>query len=132
MSTNTNEFSFILKPTQHGVGVFAAHAIAKGAALRLFGDEESLAERSRMLSQAEVPEAFQDYCMHRAGGQLVCPKDFGSMPIGWYLNHSQEPNAIHRDFRWYAARDIAAGEEILIDYSSLEEPEEAREEYYKG
>ena len=34
----TNEFSFVLKGTQYGVGVFAVHDIQKGSHLRLFGD----------------------------------------------------------------------------------------------
>ncbi len=53
------------------------------------------------------------------------------MPIGWYLNHAKVPNASRdKSYRWYASRDIKAGEEITIDYNSLEEPEEAKEGYY--
>ena len=36
----TSEFSFILKPSKYGVGVFAAHDIKKGTFLRLFGNDE--------------------------------------------------------------------------------------------
>ena len=62
---------------------------------------------------------------------MRCPKDFGCMEIGWYLNHSKTPNAYHRNYEYYALRDIKTGEEITVDYNTLEEPEEAKENYYK-
>ena len=127
---NTNEFSFILKPSKYGVGVFTVQDIAKGTYLRLFGNEKIFEHRIRTLNNKNIPEAFKDYCMNR-GDKSICPEDFGCMPVGWYLNHSKNPNAIHKDYNWYALRDIKEGEEILIDYNSLEEPEETKEDYYK-
>ena len=60
---------------------------------------------------------------------MICPSDFGALPIGWYVNHSPIPNAApgknpnqHRRYRWYANRDITKGEEILFDYKNLGEP----------
>jgi SET domain-containing protein len=47
------------------------------------------------------------------------------------LNHSETPNAVHRDYEYYALVNIRAGEEITIDYNSLGEPEDAKEDYYK-
>jgi SET domain-containing protein len=135
---STNEFSFIIKPAQHGVGVFAAHDISKGAHLRLFGDDKVFEHRARILNEKEIPEKFKGYCMSR-GEDMVCPPDFGAMPIGWHLNHSIEANAEkgpnnnpQRKYQWYASRDIKEGEEILINYNSLEEPEEQKREYYKN
>lgn len=129
----TNEFSFILKPSSHGIGVFASHAIPKDSHLRLFGDrneEGDLGTRTRQLPAESVPAAFRSYCLEREG-KLICPPDFGEMAIGWYLNHSSNPNA-HRDenYRWHAARDIKEGEEVTINYNSLEEPDQAKEPYY--
>ncbi|OHA01355.1 MAG: hypothetical protein A3C11_01765 [Candidatus Sungbacteria bacterium RIFCSPHIGHO2_02_FULL_49_12] len=124
----TNEFSFILKPSQHGIGVFAVHDIKKGTYLRLFGDEKELEHRVRNLDKKEIPEAFRQYPMDR-GETMICPEDFGCMPVGWYLNHSNKANAIHQDYHWYAARDIVAGEEITIDYNTLGESEESRVDY---
>jgi hypothetical protein len=126
----TNEFSFILQPSEHGVGVFTTQKIPAGTYLRLFGDERELGSRSLVRKTADVPKAFQSFCMHR-GETMVCPQDFGSMSVGWYLNHSTQPNAVHRNFHWYAARDIKQGDEILIDYNTLEEPEDAKEKYYR-
>lgn len=128
MSDKTNEFSFVLKPSSHGIGVFATHAIKAGSALRLFGDERS--EGVRFLDKNDVPEEFWGHCIDR-GEKLACARDFGAMPVGWYLNHSSSPNAGHKDYNYFALRDIKAGEEILIDYNSLEEPENAREDYYR-
>ena len=128
---NTTEFSFVLKLAEHGVGVFATHDIAKGTYLRLFGDNKDDKRNAKLRKKEEVPPAFRQYCADR-GDTMWCPGDFGVMPIGWYLNHSKSPNAFHKDYHWYAARDIKAGEEILIDYNKLGEPPDAREDYYKS
>ena len=89
----TDEFSFILKPAQYGVGVFATHDIKAGTSLRLFGDEtESSGDIVR--NKQDVPSMFIQYCLDRRE-TLICPKDFGRMEIGWYLNHSKTPNACH-------------------------------------
>ena len=53
------------------------------------------------------------------------------MSVIRYLNHSKTPNAYHKNYNYYALRDIKAGEEITIDYNTLEEPEEAKEDFYK-
>ena len=49
----------------------------------------------------------------------VVARSFGHMHVGWYLNHSDEPNAHHARFRYFASRDIDADEEITIDYRDL-------------
>lgn len=127
----TGEFSFILKPSEYGVGVFAAHDIKAGTFLRLFGEGAKIEDRSVERNIEDVPEFFRGYCLER-GDKLICPEDFGRMTIGWFLNHSKNFNAVHKDYSWYAARDIKEGEEILIDYNTLEEPEELKKEYYKN
>lgn len=129
MRNTTDEYSFVLQPSEHGVGVFTTHDIASGTFLRLFGDENEFEHRVRRLPKSEVPEKLHGYCMDR-GDTLIAPLDFGEMPVGWYLNHSKGANATHKDFKWYAGRDIAEGEEILIDYNSLDEPESGRELFY--
>lgn len=45
------------------------------------------------------------------------------MDIGWHLNHSKNPNAGHKNYDYYALKDIQKGEEIVIDYETLEETE---------
>lgn len=126
----TSEFSFILKPSTFGVGVFAVHDIDKGTHLRLFGDKERMDLRSISRPKNEIPLIFQEYCLDR-GDSMICPEDFGQMHLGWYLNHSSKPNAERDDnYKWYATKDIKAGEEITVDYNFLEEPPEFRADYY--
>lgn len=131
MNNKTTEFSFILKPSEYGVGVFATEDIKKDTHLRLFGDEETIDFRSLVRNKEDVPELFQGYCMDR-DEKLICPMDFGQMHVGWYLNHSNSPNTYpDSDYKWYASRDIKAGEEITIDYNTLNEPEDGKEDYYR-
>ncbi len=130
MQNQTTEFSFVLKSAKYGVGVYTVHDIKKGSYLRLFGDKNNDRRVSAIRDKKDVPKDFESYCIDR-GEKLVCPKDFGCMEIGWYLNHSRSPNAFHCSYNYYALRDIKAGEEIVIDYNSLEEPEEAKENYYR-
>ena len=120
----------MLKPSEHGVGVFATHDILAGTYLRLFGDDNPI----RRLPKSAVPEPLRGFCVDR-GDALVCPPDFGYMPVGWYLNHSQTPNTVLKDKfgqygKWFAVRDIQSGEEIMIDYNFLEEPEATKADYY--
>ena len=132
MQASTNEFSFVLKPAEHGIGVFAVHDIKAGAYLRLFGDETELTDRSVVRSKKDVPKFFHQFCMDRED-DLIAPADFGCMPVGWHLNHSKNPNAQRDDdYDYYSSRDIKTGEEITIDYNFLEEPEDAKEDYYKS
>ena len=130
MQNQTTEFSFVLKSTKYGVGVFAVHDIKEGSYLRLFGDKNNGCRAFVIRDKKDVLKDFEHYCIDR-GEKLACPKDFGCMEIGWYLNHSKSPNAFHRNYNYYALRDIKAGEEIVIDYNSLEEPEETKSDYYK-
>lgn len=120
----TCEFSFVLRPAKHGVGVFTAHSIAKGTLLNLWSHE------SREFKKDDVPEAFRIYCINM-GDRFVGPMNFAAMDIGWYLNHSTEPNAHHVGFDYFSSRDLIEGEEITIDYNTLGEPESAKESYYK-
>lgn len=98
----TNEFSFMLKPSEYGVGVFAVHDIKKDTYLRLFREKDTpLVAIDRKVN--DVPEIFKEYCLSR-GDTMKCPRDFGHMEIGWYLNHSKTPNAHHTDYEYYSTR----------------------------
>lgn len=42
------------------------------------------------------------------------------MSVGWFLNHSDEPNAENDEhYEYFAIKDIPKGAEILIDYDKL-------------
>ena len=127
MYETTNEFSFVLKPSAHGIGVFATHGIKKGTHLRLFGADE---KGAKWRDRKDVPKLFWTWCLELEDDRLFCPEDFGRMHLGWYMNHSRTPSAENRNLVWYALRDIEEGEEITADYNSFNEVESAKEDFY--
>lgn len=136
MKKETNEFSFILKPSKipnAGVGIFALHDIAKDTRLRVFGDQiEDDVDRARLFEERDVPTELLSYCVHKENNVVACPNDFGKMEVGWYMNHSTNPNVRREKEKWFfAIRDIKNGEELLIDYNTLGDPKEAIEDYYR-
>ena len=68
-------------------------------------------------------DSFKHYCIETKGGYYG-PKDFARMSIGWYINHSDDPNLeermIGKQWRYYARRAIQKGEEITMDYRTLD------------
>ena len=119
--TETDEFSFVLKPSGiKGIGVFVTHGIAQGTKLQLFPNGETRQfTHAQLNADPRLRQFCQFYGVDVEDGSS-CAADFGCMSVGWYLNHSAEPNAV-RDEHWdyYASRDISAGEEIMIDYRAL-------------
>ena len=65
---------------------------------------------------------YKRYGIRCTGGYWV-PPDFLRMSAGWYMNHSDIPNlqSDDGDVTYYARRDIAAGEELTIDYRRMDE-----------
>lgn len=123
----TTEFLFVLKPSPiAGIGVFAVQDIPAGSRV-FFGGFSP-----RKMKTKEVPSEFLKYCIFINDEESICPERFDRMEIGWYLNHSEHPN-IGKDAEkvTIALRDINAGEEIVIDYNSLNEPDHLKEPYYK-
>lgn len=107
----------------HGLGVFAADAIARGTAVWRFTPGFDLDMDAR-LPEAQPPH-FRDwltnygYIDRRLGRFILCCDD------ARFLNHSDQPNlrpdyALDRYGVDVAARDIAAGEELTVDYRLVE------------
>lgn len=137
-----SEFYFILMPSKlDGVGVFATIDIEEGVAV---SDPHFLV---RTLKKKEVPLIFHKYCIHKNDEEFFCPPRFDSMQIGWFINHSDKPNvAILRNrnlscsenenlmmnpelMTLVTLRKISAGEEILVNYNALGEPDHLKEIY---
>lgn len=139
-----SEFSFTLKPSLlGGIGVFSTHEIpANTLILREFHE-------LRILKIKDIPQDFLKYCIYISDEEVVAPERFDRMEIGWFINHSADPNIENRhpirntkratiaqmlsDMRVrsiYTKKDIKAGEEILIDYNNLDEPAHLKENYY--
>ena len=125
-TVQTTEFSFILKPSPiGGIGVFATHAIPAGSQV-LSGKF-----LPRKMKTQDIPEEFLKYCVHLNDEECLCPRQFDRMEIGWYLNHSDNPNIMRKsEYTVFAIRDIKAGEEIFMDYNQLDEPTHLKEAYY--
>jgi uncharacterized protein len=106
----------------HGVGVFAILPILKGTLI--FPDEGKFLEvKEEEVSALPAPikKLYDDFCPLE-GGKYVCPLEFNQVDIGYYLNHSKEPNCYTNDVLvdngFYALRDIAVGEELTVDYDT--------------
>lgn len=113
----------------HGIGVFAIRPIPAGT--RLFADDAvPLVWVSKAALEEAAPSAAQRRLYHDFGinrGETIgCPASFNNLGPSWYLN---EPSPGGRanvrsgpDFEFVAARDIAEGEELTIDYAGFSEP----------
>ncbi|MCB9822954.1 SET domain-containing protein [Candidatus Nomurabacteria bacterium] len=125
----TTEFSFVLKPSKiGGVGVFAIHDIDANVLLTLVADDY----KSRALHQNDIPDDLIMYCVAKEDDMWSCPSSFNRMEIAWHLNHSDDPNAKRTGKgEFYSAKKINKGDEITIDYNSLGEPEDKKEDFYK-
>ena len=120
--SKTDQFSFILKPSKiEGVGVYATHPIKKGTKLRVFPEGKSkLVSNKSKWFKSPLKQLFLERYPVEVEGGMYCPPDFGRMAIGWYLNHSKKPNAVHDEkYNYYAKRNIEKDEEILINYENL-------------
>lgn len=96
-----------LASTAHGQGVFAARAYAAGEVILTFtGEEMTTAEADR--------RGVRRHCLDIGPGlQLYAD------PPARFLNHSCDPNAgLTGAVTLAAVRAIAAGEELVFDYST--------------
>lgn len=126
----TTEFSFILKPTNHGIGVFATHSIIEGTPLRLLGPTNNDFVERRL---EDVPSTFRKYCLKYDSEKMVCPRDFGQMSLEWFLNHAPQSIAAIRTFdgvNHVAAKDLSAGDELTIDYNCFGEDASLKDSFY--
>lgn len=120
------ECLFLLKPSLiEGIGLFAARDLPKGTEIPSYQ-----AFCTRILNIEEVPKEFLKYCVFLNETQCACPENFSQMPLGCYVNHSDTPNLTqYTATTRITLRDITSGEELLVDYNELEEPESLKEDY---
>jgi SET domain-containing protein len=118
----------MLKPSPlHGIGVFAIRDIPKGCRtmfsagvgewIKIPATEiEALPEHSRRL--------VETYCLYDEENYFIPDYGFKLMDLVLYLNHSDTPNiiSINEGEQFEALRDIAQGEELLVDYGTLVDP----------
>lgn len=110
-----------LKPSKiHGVGVIAIRDIPKGTPVFAEDDDDIVWVDKKDTGNLPPPlrEFYDDFCIVK-GDMYGCPKNFDKLTIAWYLNSSDKPNVVaDENYRFYALRDIKAGEELTADYTT--------------
>lgn len=94
--------------------------IIKGVTLQLFEEDDYRFIRSSQIKETGLPKRFiQKYSIQFSDG-YSSPRNFHRMSIGWYLNHSAEPNVFcDDDYNFFALRNIKRNEELCVDYDEL-------------
>lgn len=91
---------------EKGLGVFALRDFTRG--------EFIFRGHGAVVANDDIPSLSQEDRRH------PCELDWQTsavlLPLGCYLNHSCEPNAMRSGVKVFAWRDIRRGEEITIDY----------------
>jgi SET domain-containing protein len=115
----------MIKPSPlHGIGVFAIRDIPKGTR-DLFS--QGIGEWIK-LTVAEVEalpkhskDLVENHCLFDEDYYYVPDYGFKLVDLVIYLNHSDKPNVISiNDGEFFeATRDIAEGEELLVDYGTI-------------
>lgn len=108
----------------HGVGVFALAAIAEGT--NVFARDQrplTWVDAASLEGIAPFERAFYEDFAIRRSGYFGCPESFDQLSVGWYVNepnYGEAPNLVPTpDDQLIAARDIAAGEELTVDYAAF-------------
>ncbi len=112
-----------LKPSnvhKGGVGVFAIRKIPKET--RIFADENEevcWVPSSSLPKSAALRKLYDDFSVID-GDRYGCPPSFNRLTPAWFLNESKKPNTRCDDnYDFFSLRDIEAGEEITVDYSTF-------------
>ena len=119
-----NTYVMIKPSLLHGIGVFAIRDIPKGTRdlfsqgvgewIKLtIAEVEALPKHSRDL--------VENHCLFDEDHYYVPDYGFKLVDLVVYLNHSDTPNVISINEGEYfeAIKDIAAGEELLLDYGTI-------------
>jgi SET domain-containing protein len=122
----------MLKPSPvHGIGVFALRDIPKGCR-DIFSKHEAkwikLPISEVDLLPAHSRNLVETYCLYDEEHYYVPEYGFKIMDMVNYLNHSSTPNVQSIDDGEYfeALRDIATGEELLVNYEAIVKTDEYR------
>ena len=112
-----------LKPSGiHGIGVFTDHLIPKKTDIHnLLFEKNDYKFWWASETDKRTIKLLQRYGIKDGKLGYHGPTYLNRMSVGWFLNHSDNPNASRLDKKWryYALRDIKPGEEITIDYQTL-------------
>ena len=113
----------------HGIGVFAIREIPKGTQdifSQGFGDWIEVSREEVEALPAHSRALVENHCLFDEKSYFIPEYGFKMVDLVIYLNHSDTPNviSINDGERFEAIRDIAVGEELLVDYATIVEGEE--------
>jgi hypothetical protein len=111
-----------------GVGVFAIRKIKRGTHLFLGDNNEQMvwiARRKVAAAPVAIRRLYRDFAVLK-NGRYGSPMNFDALTVAWYLNEpagGEKPNVRcdPRTYEFFASRDIRAGEELTVDYSTYSE-----------
>lgn len=120
-------YTRIMPSPIHGIGVFAIRDIPKGTYI-FAGDSSKLVwvdKHDLDGLDAESRKLYDDFCVIK-GDKYLCPDNFNNLNVGWYLNESRENVNVGCDenYDFFALRDVKAGEELTLDYSTFSDEQE--------
>ena len=125
-----NSTYVMIKPSPlHGIGVFAIRDIPKGTS-NIFskgvGDWIKVSKEEVDALPQHSKDLIENHCLFDEDHYFIPDYGFKLVDLVIYLNHSETPNVISLNDgeEFEAIRDIAIGEELLVDYGTIVECEE--------
>lgn len=111
----------------HGVGCFACDSVNSGTMVWQFHPRIDLVfTRDEILV---MPQAVQIFMVQYASKDVGQDRYVYCADNARFLNHAGSPNLVHNAVTsataMFARRDIAAGEELTLDYRFVDDPYEA-------
>jgi hypothetical protein len=120
----------MIKPSPlHGIGVFAIRDIPKGTK-NIFskgvGDWIKVSKEEVDALPQHSKDLIENHCLFDEDFYFIPDYGFKLVDLVIYLNHSETPNVIslNEGEEFEAIRDIANGEELLVDYGTIVESDE--------
>jgi len=120
----------MIKPSPlHGIGVFAIRDIPKGTS-NIFskgvGDWIKVSKEEIDALPQHAKDLIENHCLFDEDHYFIPDYGFKLVDLVIYLNHSETPNVISLNDgeEFEAIRDIANGEELLVDYGTIVECDE--------
>jgi SET domain-containing protein len=120
----------MIKPSPlHGIGVFAIKDIPKGTK-NIFskgvGDWIKVSKEEVEALPQHSKDLIENHCLFDENFYFIPDYGFKLVDLVIYINHSETPNVISLNDgeEFEAIRDIANGEELLVDYGTIVECDE--------
>ena len=101
------------------ISVMATMDIPTGTRLPLFKKGDYKLRSKKQMDKMPMSEVLMQYCIEDEDG-VHGPKDFEQMSIGWYITHSEVPNAVvDEKYNYFACRNIKKGDIVTVDYRTF-------------